>query len=116
MCKGRAVQRENRTAGFFSKTVAFHSAVLTLPFMIVLNYVRLALLEAVKAWARRIRRDVLTVYYAARDPRTPLFVRELALIVAAYARSPIDLIPDFIPVIDISMTCCSCRSVASRLA
>lgn len=41
----------------------------------------------------------MTVYFAARDPRTPLLVRLLALGVAAYALSPIDLIPDFIPVL-----------------
>ena len=46
----------------------------------------------------RIRRDVLTVYFAARDPDTPLLVRALACLVASYALSPIDLIPDFIPV------------------
>lgn len=49
--------------------------------------------------ARRIRRDALTVYFAARDPRTPWPVRLLALMIAAYAFSPIDLIPDFIPVL-----------------
>lgn len=52
-----------------------------------------------KHWARQIRQQTLTVYFAARDPRTPLAVRLLALLVAAYALSPIDLIPDFIPVI-----------------
>jgi len=41
----------------------------------------------------------MVVYFAARDPRTPLSVRLLALAVAAYALSPIDLIPDFIPVL-----------------
>lgn len=41
----------------------------------------------------------MMVYYAARDPRTPWWVRLLALAVAAYALSPIDLIPDFIPVL-----------------
>lgn len=49
--------------------------------------------------AQQIKRDVLTVYFAARDSRTPLLVRLLALVVAAYALSPIDLIPDFIPVL-----------------
>jgi uncharacterized membrane protein YkvA (DUF1232 family) len=39
------------------------------------------------------------VYFAARDPRTPWWVRSIALLVAAYALSPIDLIPDFIPVL-----------------
>lgn len=50
-------------------------------------------------WARRLKRQALTVYFAARDPRTPWPVRLLALAVAAYAFSPIDLIPDFIPVL-----------------
>lgn len=49
--------------------------------------------------ARRIRHDAMTVYFAARDPRTPFFVRLLALAIAAYALSPIDLVPDFIPVL-----------------
>lgn len=52
-----------------------------------------------KAQAKQLKQHTLTVYFAARDPRTPLLVRALALLVAAYALSPIDLIPDFIPVI-----------------
>lgn len=56
-------------------------------------------LTSLKAQAKRLKQHTLTVYYAARDPRTPLLVRALALFVAAYALSPIDLIPDFIPVI-----------------
>jgi uncharacterized membrane protein YkvA (DUF1232 family) len=52
-----------------------------------------------KRWAYAVKLDVLTVYFAARDPRTPLAIRLLALLVAAYALSPIDLIPDFIPVL-----------------
>lgn len=55
--------------------------------------------SALKRWAKQLKQQTLTVYYAARDPRTPWFVRLLALLVAAYALSPIDLIPDFIPVI-----------------
>lgn len=46
-----------------------------------------------------LKQHTLTVYFAARDPRTPAPVRLLAVVVAAYALSPIDLIPDFIPVI-----------------
>ncbi len=52
-----------------------------------------------KDWARGIKRDVVAVYFAARDTRTPRLARWLALAVAAYALSPIDLIPDFIPVL-----------------
>jgi uncharacterized membrane protein YkvA (DUF1232 family) len=56
-------------------------------------------LGALRSWAKRVKLDIVAVYFAARDPRTPVLVRILALSVAAYALSPIDLIPDFIPVI-----------------
>ena len=56
-------------------------------------------LASLKAQAQQLKQHTLTVYFAARDPRTPLLVRALAVLVAAYALSPIDLIPDFIPVI-----------------
>ncbi|MFT5449463.1 MAG: uncharacterized membrane protein YkvA (DUF1232 family) [Gammaproteobacteria bacterium] len=59
----------------------------------------MAFWSAVKQWANRIKRDVVAVYFAARDPFTPMPVRLLAIAVAAYALSPIDLIPDFIPVL-----------------
>ena len=52
-----------------------------------------------KEWARTIKRDVHAIYLASRDPRTPWYVKALALCVAGYALSPIDLIPDFIPVL-----------------
>jgi len=52
-----------------------------------------------KTWARALKRDVHAVYLAARDPRTPWYAKALALAVAGYALSPIDLIPDFIPVV-----------------
>ncbi len=57
------------------------------------------LVATLKAKAQALKRHALTVYFAARDPRTPLPVRALALLIAAYAFSPIDLIPDFIPVL-----------------
>ena len=47
----------------------------------------------------RLRIDTHAVWLAARDPRTPWHARALGLLVAAYALSPIDLIPDFIPVL-----------------
>ena len=54
---------------------------------------------SLKDWARAIKRDVHAVYLAARDPRVPWYAKALALVVAGYALSPIDLIPDFIPVL-----------------
>jgi len=59
----------------------------------------MSLLDSLKERARKLKRQTLVAYFAARDPRTPLLVRLLALLVAAYALSPIDLIPDFIPVL-----------------
>ena len=59
----------------------------------------MGLTTSIKEFAWRIKRDVMTVYFAARDPNTPMAVRVLALAVAAYALSPVDLIPDFIPVL-----------------
>ena len=49
--------------------------------------------------ARSLKRDVFALYLACRDPRTPWYAKVLAAAVAAYALSPIDLIPDFIPVL-----------------
>jgi uncharacterized membrane protein YkvA (DUF1232 family) len=56
-------------------------------------------LKRLKEWARAIKRDVHALWLAARDPRTPWYAKALALAIAAYALSPIDLIPDFIPVL-----------------
>src|SRR4051812_50038042 len=57
------------------------------------------MLLKLKTWTRGVKRDVHAVYLAARDPRTPWYARAAAILVAAYALSPIDLIPDFIPVL-----------------
>jgi uncharacterized membrane protein YkvA (DUF1232 family) len=51
------------------------------------------------AWARRAKRDVLALRLGARDPRVPWHAKALAAATAAYALSPIDLIPDFVPVL-----------------
>jgi uncharacterized membrane protein YkvA (DUF1232 family) len=56
-------------------------------------------LASLKSWAQAIKRDVVALWIAARDPRTPFTAKLAAGLVAAYALSPIDLIPDFIPVI-----------------
>lgn len=53
----------------------------------------------IRAWARRLKRDGLTLWFAGRHPRTPWYAKALGLLVVAYALSPIDLVPDFIPVL-----------------
>ena len=55
--------------------------------------------DRLRTWAREIKRDVHALYLAARDPRVPWYAKAAAIAVAAYALSPIDLIPDFIPVL-----------------
>lgn len=55
--------------------------------------------KRLRDWARTIKRDVVMLWLAARDPRTPWQAKMLAGAFAAYALSPIDLIPDFIPVL-----------------
>ncbi len=50
-------------------------------------------------WVGTIKQDVVALWIAARDPRVPWYAKAAAALVAAYALSPIDLIPDFIPVL-----------------
>lgn len=57
------------------------------------------MLSTLKTWARRLKRDVIALWIAARDPSVPLRAKLVAGSVAAYALSPIDLIPDFVPVL-----------------
>jgi uncharacterized membrane protein YkvA (DUF1232 family) len=57
------------------------------------------LLQTLKAWAKRIKRDGVTLWFAGRHPGTPWYAKALGVVVVAYALSPIDLVPDFIPVL-----------------
>lgn len=57
------------------------------------------MLEGWKRRAKELKRDVFALYFACRDPRVPWYAKALAVGVVAYAFSPIDLIPDFIPVL-----------------
>lgn len=59
----------------------------------------MSLAQRLKDWARVIKRDIMALWLAARDPRVPFHAKAVAAAVAAYALSPIDLIPDFIPVL-----------------
>ena len=57
------------------------------------------LISKAKLWAKSLKRDVVALGLAARDNRVPWYAKAVAGGVAAYALSPVDLIPDFIPVI-----------------
>jgi uncharacterized membrane protein YkvA (DUF1232 family) len=56
-------------------------------------------MSAIKAWAKALKRDVIALWLAARDIRTPWLAKLVSAMVAAYALSPIDLIPDVIPIL-----------------
>jgi uncharacterized membrane protein YkvA (DUF1232 family) len=58
-----------------------------------------AMLHRVREWAGRLKVEVAALWYAYRDPRTPWYAKAWSALVAAYAFSPIDLIPDFIPIL-----------------
>lgn len=57
------------------------------------------MLKRLKSRARALKNEALAVYIAARDPRTPWYAKALVFFVVAHTFSPIDLIPDFIPVL-----------------
>lgn len=59
----------------------------------------LPLIDNLKRQTHELKREVSALYLAVRDPRTPWFAKAAAGLVVAYALSPIDLIPDFIPVL-----------------
>lgn len=60
---------------------------------------KMAILTNLRAWARRIKRDGVTLWFACRHPGTPVLAKALCVFVVAYALSPIDLVPDFMPVL-----------------
>lgn len=59
----------------------------------------MSIFESMREWARRIKRDSVTLWFASRHPDTPLLPKAICVVAVAYALSPIDLIPDFIPVL-----------------
>ena len=52
-----------------------------------------------RAWAKALKRDIITLWFALKHPLTPWHARAFAAVLTAYAMSPIDLIPDFIPIL-----------------
>jgi uncharacterized membrane protein YkvA (DUF1232 family) len=59
----------------------------------------LFMFEGIKTWAKQLKRKVFILYFACKDTRTPWYAKVFAICVVAYAFSPIDLIPDFIPIL-----------------
>lgn len=55
--------------------------------------------RSLQTWARQLKAQLLALYFAYQDPRTPWYARVFAIGVVAYAFSPIDLIPDMIPLL-----------------
>jgi len=55
--------------------------------------------QRLRDWARRLQAETLALWFAARDDRTPWYAKLFVAAVVAYALSPIDLIPDFVPVL-----------------
>ncbi len=59
----------------------------------------MSITKKIRDWARRIKRDTVTLWFAYKNPKTPFLAKALSVFVVAYALSPIDLIPDFIPIL-----------------
>ncbi len=57
------------------------------------------MIERLKSWAHKLKMETTVLVLASQDPRTPWYAKALVLAVVAYAFSPLDLIPDFIPVL-----------------
>lgn len=59
----------------------------------------MSITASIKVWAKRIKRDAIMLWFARRHPDTPFLAKAICVFTVAYALSPIDLVPDFIPVL-----------------
>ncbi|MFC3884505.1 YkvA family protein [Bacillus songklensis] len=57
------------------------------------------MLKKLSVWARKVKSDFMVLYLAHKDKRVPWYAKVIAVVVVAYAFSPVDLIPDFIPIL-----------------
>ncbi|KHO14465.1 hypothetical protein NT90_15485 [Acinetobacter baumannii] len=55
--------------------------------------------QSLKEWAKRLRKQIIILWFASRHPQMPWLPKVIAVVAVAYAFSPIDLIPDFIPIL-----------------
>lgn len=59
----------------------------------------MSLKERIRNWAKAVKREAVALWFAYKHPATPMLAKVLCILVVGYALSPIDLIPDFIPVL-----------------
>jgi len=59
----------------------------------------MTVIKKLKNWARLLKQDVLMLWFATKNPNTPWAPKAICIFIVAYALSPIDLIPDFIPIL-----------------
>jgi len=57
------------------------------------------IMKVVSLWAKRIKRDAVMLWFARKHPDTPMLAKIVCIVAVLYALSPIDLIPDFIPIL-----------------
>lgn len=82
------------------------------------DIIKIIKMQNLKTWAKHLKTEIIALYYAYRDPRVPLGPKVFTALVVAYALSPIDLIPDFIPVLgylDDLLILPWCISIAIRM-
>lgn len=97
-CKLIVFKRANSMTGFLS---AFFEKGL-LVFLYKKLLIQEVVMRVIKSWKEKamgLKKQIQVIYLAYKDPRTPCYIKILAGLVVAYAFSPIDLIPDFIPVL-----------------
>ena len=59
----------------------------------------MALIEKLKNWAQLLKQDILMLWFTTKNPKVPLAPKVICIFIVAYALSPIDLVPDFIPIL-----------------
>lgn len=64
-----------------------------------INQSQLTLNQRLRQWARKLKNEVIAMYFVMKHPETPVYAKVLAAIIIGYALSPIDFIPDFVPIL-----------------
>ena len=108
MCrlKRQAKNRVRHTRPWFDSVPGHQTQIMpcscgAFSFMVIWGgyHYQMALIEKLKSWAQLLKMDVLMLWFATKNPNTPRAPKAICIFIVAYALSPIDLIPDFIPVL-----------------